>query len=120
MISLVLVIKIPIEHDYEHEQEGETRFRFRLARGKDRRLLCPRIMRLFVGKCVAIFSGAFLILICSCEKHRLGEMPAVQREHVELAKAADDTVPLTEESKPFSELKATPTPAEFFPEKTPH
>jgi hypothetical protein len=114
------VTEIPIERDYEHEQEGETRFRFRLARAKERRLLCLRLMRFSPEKCVAIFASAFLILICSCEKHRLGEMPEVQREHVELAKATDDTVPLTEESKPSSELKATPTPAEFFPEKTPH
>jgi hypothetical protein len=76
-------------------------------------------MRFSLGKCIAVFTSAFLILICSCEKHRLGEMPDVQREHVDLVKATDDTVPLTEESKPSSELKTTPTPAEFFPEKTP-
>jgi len=47
-------------------------------------------------------------------------MPEVQREHVELVKAVDDTVPLKEESKATPAMKATPTPAEFFPPATPH
>jgi hypothetical protein len=77
-------------------------------------------MRFYLGKCVAILAGASLIVICSCEKHHVGEMPEVQREHVDLAKPGEDTVPLTEEAKPSSEMKASPTPAEFFPTATPH
>jgi hypothetical protein len=73
-----------------------------------------------LSKCIAILAGISLIFICSCEKHRLGEMPEVQREHVELVKAVDDTVPLKEESKATPAMKATPTPAEFFPAATPH
>ncbi len=71
-------------------------------------------------KCIAILAGISLILICSCEEHRVGEMPEVQREHVDLVKATDDTVPLREESKATPAMKTSPTPAEFFPEQTPH
>jgi hypothetical protein len=70
-------------------------------------------------KCIGILAGISLILICSCEKHRLGEMPEVQREHVDLVKATDDTVPLREESKATPAMKTSPTPAEFFPSASP-
>jgi hypothetical protein len=73
-----------------------------------------------LSKCIAILAGISLIFICSCEKHRLGEMPEVQKEHVDLAKGTDDTVPLREESKSSPAMKTSPTPAEFFPTATPH
>jgi len=72
-----------------------------------------------LSKCIAILAGISLVLICSCEKHHLGEMPEVQREHVELVKAVDDTVPLREESKATPTMKTSPTPAEFFPPAKP-
>jgi hypothetical protein len=72
-----------------------------------------------LSKCIAILAGTSLILICSCEKHHVGEMPEVQREHVELAKAVDDTVPLREESKATPMMKTSPTPVEFFPPAKP-
>jgi hypothetical protein len=78
-------------------------------------------MRFFLGKSVAVLASAALIVVCSCEKHRLGEMPEVQREHVELARASDEVelVPVSGKSEATSP-NHTPTPAEFFPEKTPH
>jgi hypothetical protein len=65
---------------------------------------------------VALFAGASLILICSCEKHRLGELPEEQKEHVDLAKKGEEGAP-SGESKTRSPHGASPTPAEFFPEK---
>ena len=67
----------------------------------------------------AAISAAALIFCCSCEKHRLGEDPEVQRENVGEAKggegnvAAPNTVDVVESATP------KPTPAEFFPENTP-
>ena len=76
----------------------------------------PALMRFFLWKCVAIFAGASLIVICSCEKHQVGEMPEVQKEHVDLAKEANESAASAGESK-ASPAKTSPTPAEFFPEK---
>jgi hypothetical protein len=77
-------------------------------------------MGVCLSKCFAILAGLSLILICSCEKHRVGEMPEVQKEHVDLAKPGEETVPLREESKGSPAMKTSPTPAEFFPTATPH
>jgi hypothetical protein len=61
-------------------------------------------------------AAAFLLLLffCpSCERHHLGEMPEVQREQL---------YPVTAESASDAAAasparSASPTPAEFFPEK---
>jgi hypothetical protein len=77
-------------------------------------------MRFFLWKCVAIFAGASLIVICSCEKHQVGEMPEVQKEHVDLAKAAVEAGVSPAPHKAAdtaATTEASPTPAEFFPEK---
>jgi hypothetical protein len=56
-----------------------------------------------------IFGGAAILLSISCEKHRLGEYPEVQR---------DMTATLDKEtSNPAPGGSATPTPVKFFPEK---
>jgi hypothetical protein len=68
------------------------------------------------ARCIAIFAGLSLLLICSCEKHRVGEMPEAQREHVELGKKGKEGA-TSEELKIKSSNGASPTPAEFFPEK---
>ncbi|OLC27100.1 MAG: hypothetical protein DME20_11545 [Verrucomicrobia bacterium] len=59
---------------------------------------------------VAVSIG--MVLFCaSCEKHRLGEMPEVQREQSDPAKRV-----WPEGSEMKSEKSASsPTPAEFFP-----
>jgi hypothetical protein len=69
-----------------------------------------------LSKCLTILTGVSIILICSCEKHRVGEMPEVQKENVELARNAEKGAPSGEESK-ASSGRASATPAEFFPEK---
>jgi hypothetical protein len=72
-----------------------------------------------LSKCIAILAGLSLILICSCEKHRVGEMPEVQREHVELAKPGEEGAPAAGESKTSPAMKSSQTPAEFFPSASP-
>ncbi len=62
--------------------------RFGLAFGLRWLLLSLRIMRFGFGKCAAIVGVASVLLFCSCEKHHVGEIPEVQKEHVDPAKAA--------------------------------
>jgi hypothetical protein len=73
-------------------------------------------MRLTLGKCIASSSCAFLFVICSCEKHRVGEYPEVQKEHSYGVKATDESSSATTSPTPL----AKPTPAEFFPQSSPH
>jgi hypothetical protein len=68
-------------------------------------------------RCVVILACASVVIICSCEKHRVGEFPEVQKEHVELAKPGGEAAPAANESKASSTHGPSPTPAEFFPEK---
>jgi hypothetical protein len=71
--------------------------------------------------CAALLLGIGLIGICSCEKHRVGEMPEVQRENVDVEKPGGEAM----EGKDKNEAMAphspknspSPTPAEFFPSK---
>jgi hypothetical protein len=75
-------------------------------------------MRFFLWKCVAALAGASLIVICSCEKHHLGEFPEAQKEHVDLAKKPHDSNAALGSGSEGSPAKSpSPTPAEFFPEK---
>jgi hypothetical protein len=76
----------------------------------------PALMRSLLWKCVAIFSGASLIVICSCEKHSVGEMPEAQKEHVDLGEKPAEHSPSAEPNDSPA-ASASPTPAEFFPEK---
>ena len=80
---------------------------FNLARIAHRLLLSERAMRFSVRTTSVILAAASLISI-SCEKHHVGELPEVQKEHVDLAPGAQSPTPATK-----------PTPAEFFPEKKP-
>jgi hypothetical protein len=72
-------------------------------------------------------AAALLILFCSCDKHHLGELPEVQKEHVDLAgksenapeRASSAEAPAAKSTSP-SESENAPTPAEFFsPTKSP-
>jgi hypothetical protein len=65
-------------------------------------------MRFSVRTTSVILAAASLISI-SCEKHKVGELPEVQKEHVDLASGHEAHSAATPEAKP--------TPAEFFPEK---
>jgi hypothetical protein len=58
--------------------------------------------------------GIGLLIFCSsCEKHPLGEIPEVQREQVDPAKAWSAASEMKSEKS-----SSSPTPAEFFPAKT--
>jgi hypothetical protein len=59
------------------------------------------------------FMTALLIFCSSCEKHPLGEIPEVQREQVDPAKAWSQASEMDSEKS-----SSSPTPAEFFPAKT--
>jgi hypothetical protein len=62
----------------------------------------------------ASISAAALIFCCSCEKHRLGEDPEVQKENVETEHPA-----AANKAEPAENAAAKPTPAQFFPENSP-
>jgi len=67
-----------------------------------------------------LLSAGAIIFCCSCEKHHLGEMPEVQREHGELAsRSAEDLDVVKERPAAPPTPSAKPTPAEFFPESNP-
>jgi len=60
-----------------------------------------------------------LLLICSCEKHRVGEMPDAQTEHVDLAPQPAKASSASPEGSASPSPPPALTPAEFFPESTP-
>ena len=98
---------------------------FHLAHHAEGRLLSLRLMQLSIGKCAAISGAAALILICSCEQHHLGEMPEVQKEHVdpidghdEGAEAVSETSTSPASAPAAQPASPIPTPAEFFPAKS--
>jgi hypothetical protein len=76
-------------------------------------------MHLGVREIAAAFSCAALILCCSCEKHRLGEDPEAQKEHVETAAASEENSETTKEKAESPAATASPTPVEFFPATQP-
>jgi hypothetical protein len=56
---------------------------------------------------------ASLVLFCSCDRHKVGEYPELQKEHL---------YPRTEAEKVATTSQtpaAKPTPADFFPETKP-
>ena len=67
----------------------------------------------------AAISAAALIFCCSCEKHRLGEDPEVQKENIGEAKDGEQNAAAPDKTDPFESATPRPTPAEFFPENTP-
>ncbi len=73
----------------------------------------PRMMRVSVAKAVSVLSATAVMAICSCEKHSLGEIPEVQREQIDPAKAWSKASEMKSEKS-----SSSPTPAEFFPAKT--
>ena len=93
---------------------------FRLARPAGRLLLSLRMIRFRFGKCVAIAAGAAVIAICSCEKHHVGELPEVQKEHVEAGAGSEESAAGPKERSTLSappSQSTSPTPGEFFPTK---
>jgi hypothetical protein len=77
-------------------------------------------MHFGIREIAAAISAAALIFCCSCEKHRLGEDPEVQKERVDDAKENPAAPNKTDASESVeSGAKPKPTPAEFFPESKP-
>jgi hypothetical protein len=67
-------------------------------------------------KSVLLSAYAGLVLICSCDKHPVGEMPEVQREKGQVERpAATGASPAASPQTPAS----SPTPADFFPATKP-
>jgi hypothetical protein len=92
---------------------------FCLARSEDRQVLSERVMHFGVREAAAALSAAALIFFCSCEKHRLGEDPEVQKERVEEPKSGEENVSAPNKADVPESATPKPTPAEFFPENTP-
>jgi hypothetical protein len=92
---------------------------FRLARTAGSRLLSLRFMQFSVRKFVAFSACASLLVICSCEKHRVGEMPEAQKEQPDPAAVREKEPRAESEKSALPTPSAKPTPAEFFPESTP-
>ena len=68
---------------------------------------------------VASISATAVILCCSCEKHRLGEDPEVQKENIGETKGVEEkSSPVDKRVTAPAEI-TSPTPIEFFPEATP-
>ena len=88
--------------------------RFHLAQHTPAPLLSGRMMHFGVRQIAAVISAAALIFFCSCEKHRLGEDPEVQKEH----DATEDVAAPNKADLPEAAMKS-PTPAEFFPKTSP-
>ncbi len=70
-------------------------------------------MGLFARNCIVVSAFASLVLFCSCDRHPLGELPEVQKEHILPA-----TSPGAEPGAGHTPA-AKPTPADFFPESKP-
>ena len=65
-------------------------------------------MHFGVREIAATISAVALIFCCSCEKHRLGEDPEVQKEHVDQAKGGEENVAAP--NKADVQESATPKP----------
>jgi len=62
---------------------------------------------------LAAFAG-LILLFTSCERHHLGELPELQREHLHpLEPAAEEPV----RGYPTPHTAISPTPANFFPKE---
>jgi hypothetical protein len=63
-----------------------------------------------LGKCIVFSAFASLVVFCACDRHTVGELPEVQKEHLYPGSKA--------EAEPASAVHtpaAKPTPADFFP-----
>lgn len=76
-------------------------------------------MRFGLREVGILVSVGALIFCCSCEKHHLGELPPVQREHAELAKGEVLDPDMVTERPAHAAASENPTPVEFFPAPTP-
>ncbi|HVI83650.1 MAG TPA: hypothetical protein VM717_13040 [Chthoniobacterales bacterium] len=77
-------------------------------------------MHFGVHEIAAAISAGALIFCGSCEKHRLGEDLEVQKEHVDSAKGGEENPAAPSKEDVSNSATPNPTPAQFFPEGTPH
>ncbi len=78
-----------------------------------RPLLFRRMFRFRVSRLAAL--AGLLIVFTSCERHHVGELPHLQREHLHpQAEAAEEPIHVIP-APPLS----SPTPANFFPSQNP-
>jgi len=82
---------------------------FLLAPPKPRRLVCGRVMRFLLRKTGLALVTGLVIFCCSCERHRVGELPAEQEQQIG---EGDATKP---HAAPAPAARSTP--ADFFPDK---
>jgi hypothetical protein len=76
-------------------------------------------MHFGVREIAATISAAALIFFCSCDKHRLGEDPEVQKEHADGAKGDGENAAAPNKADVPESAAPSRTPAEFFPKSTP-
>jgi hypothetical protein len=77
-----------------------------------RPLVFPRMFRPRFSPLAAL--AGLLLLFNSCERHHLGELPELQKEHFQPLETAAESEPALPKAAP-----ASPTPANFFPNKQP-
>ncbi len=78
-----------------------------------RPLIFRRMFRFRVSPLAAL--AGLILVFTSCERHHVGELPELQREHLHPLEAAAEE---PAQARPASPL-ASPTPADFFPKPTP-
>ena len=87
---------------------------FLLRRAWRARYSLPRMFRFLFSPLAAL--AGLLIVFTSCERHHVGELPELQKEHLHpLEAAAEEPVRAALPNPPL----ASPTPANFFPNQQP-
>jgi hypothetical protein len=69
-------------------------------------------MRVSLAKAASILGATAVIAVCSCEKHRVGEMPDVQREQPDPAKVWLKTAEKNSNDSSVSPARAESVPHE--------
>lgn len=108
---------LPRLNGVSQQQNGLTRRPlqfFLLRRAWRARYSLPRMFRFRFSPLAAL--AGLLIVFTSCERHHVGELPELQKEHLHpLEAAAEEPVRAAVPSPPL----ASPTPANFFPNQQP-
>src|ERR1043166_3022175 len=92
-----------------------TRSQLSSLRGPPNAAYCPRRMQFSRRACATFSLCLGFVLVCACEKHHVGEMPEVQREHADLGPGEAPRAELSGgETSTSASPSATVTPAEFF------
>jgi hypothetical protein len=76
-------------------------------------------MRSFLRTFAGCLSAAALIFFCSCERHHPDELPVEEHGKAEPAKG-EHAAHSDKRNTDQAHISPAPTPAQFFPESTPH